>query len=247
MKGFWKLALMEALLYLREPMAWFFTLIFPILLLFLFGSIYGNRPNPFFGGRGTVDYSTPAYMAIIIGSTALMSIPIGLSTYRERGILRRFRATPIRPTAVIGAEVLVHLGMTLLGAALLVVAGRLVYGLHFGGNAVLFILALVLSTLSFFAVGFLVASLAPNARVANVIGMVLYFPNLFLSGATFPTQMFPPAVKAVGNFIPMTHIVRLLQGLWFGDPPGKHLTSLLVLGGLLVVGTVISAATFRWE
>ena len=247
MKGFWKLAGMEALLYLREPMASFFTLIFPLLLLFLFGSIYGNAPNPFFGGRGTVDFSTPAYMAIIIGSTALMSIPIGVSTYRERGILRRFRATPLEPSAVIGAEVSVHLVMTLLGAALLVSAGRLVYGLHFGGNAALFFLALVLSTLSFFAIGFLVASLAPNARVANVVGMVLYFPNLFLSGATFPTEMFPSTIKAIGKFVPMTHIVRLLQGLWFGEPLGKHLIEIVVLGGLLVVGAVVSALTFRWE
>lgn len=247
MKGFWELTLMEARLYLREPMASFFTIIFPILLLFLFGSIYGNAPNPFFGGRGTVDYSTPAYMAIIIGSTALMSIPIGISTYRERGVLRRFRATPLRPLAVIGAEISVHLVMTLLGATLLVVAARLVYGLHFLGNAVVFVPALVLGTLSFFAVGFLVASLAPNARVANVIGMILYFPNLFLSGATFPREMFPPTVKAVSDFIPMTHVVRLLQGLWFGEPLGKHLIEIVVLGGLLVVGAVVSALTFRWE
>jgi ABC-2 type transport system permease protein len=227
MKGFWKLAGMEALLYLREPIASFFTMVFPILLLFLFGSIYGNKPNPFYGGRGMVDVSTPAYMAIIIGSTALMSIPIAISTYRERGILRRFRATPLRPAAVLGAEISVHLVMTLLGAALLV--------------------ALVLSTLSFFSVGFLVARLAPNARVANLVGMVLYFPNLFLSGATFPTEMFPPTIKAIGNFVPMTHIVRLLQGLWFGDPVGRHLTEIVVLGGLLVVGAIISALTFRWE
>lgn len=247
MKGFWNLARMEALLYLREPMASFFTLIFPLLLLFLFGSIYGNAPNPFFGGRGTVDYSTPAYMAIIIGSTALMSIPIAVATYRERGILRRFRATPIRPGAVIGAEISVHLVMTLLGAGLLVVAARLVYGLRFGGNAFFEFLGLVLGTLSFFAVGFLIASLAPNARTANVVGMVLYFPNLFLSGATFPTEMFPPTVKAVGRFVPMTHVVRLLQGLWFGDPPGKHLVSIIVLGALLVIGAVVAALTFRWE
>ena len=247
MKGFWKLAGMEALLYLREPIASFFTMVFPILLLFLFGSIYGNKPNPFYGGRGMVDVSTPAYMAIIIGSTALMSIPIAISTYRERGILRRFRATPLRPAAVLGAEISVHLVMTLLGAALLVVAARLVYGLQFGGTAALVFLALVLSTLSFFSVGFLVASLAPNARVANLVGMVLYFPNLFLSGATFPTEMFPPTIKAIGNFVPMTHIVRLLQGLWFGDPVGRHLTEIVVLGGLLVVGAIISALTFRWE
>lgn len=247
MRGLWKLTRMEALLYLREPMASFFTLIFPVLLLFLFGSIYGNKPNPFFGGRGTVDISTPAYMAIIVGSTALMSIPIGISTYRERGVLRRFRATPLRPGAIITAEIIVHFAMTLLGAVLLVAAARLVYGLNFGGNAALVFLGFTLSALSFFAVGFLVASLSPNARVANIIGMVLYFPNLFLSGATFPKEMFPPAVKAVSRFIPMTHVVSLLQGLWFGEPLGKHLLAVVILGALLVAGGVVSALAFRWE
>ncbi len=247
MKGLWKLTKMEALLYLREPMATFFTLVFPLLLLFLFGSIYGNRPNSFFGGRGTVDVSTPAYMAIIIGSTALMSIPIGMSTYRERGVLRRFRATPLRPGAVLFAEITIHYVMTLFGAVLLVVAARLVYHLNFGGNVLLVLLAFTLSTLSFFAVGFLLASLAPTARVAYILGMVLYFPNLFLSGATFPKEMFPETIRSIAQFIPMTHVVALLQGLWFGEPWGQYVTATAVLGGLMVAGAVVSALTFRWE
>ncbi len=247
MRGLWKLTRMEALLYLREPMAFFFTLVFPMLLLFLFGTIYGNKPSPFFGGRGTVDVSTPAYIAIIIGSTGLMGIGIGLATYRERGILRRFRATPLRPGAVLGAEIAVHFAMTFLGAVLLVTAARLVYHMNFSGNAAVVVLAFALCTLSFFAVGFLVAGLAPNAKVAYIIGMLLYFPNLFLSGATFPKEMFPPSIRAIGKFIPMTHIVSLLQGLWIGDALGKHVMEIAVLGILLAAGTAVSVLTFRWE
>jgi ABC-2 type transport system permease protein len=247
MKGLWKLTRIETLLYLREPMATFFTLVFPLLLLFLFGSIYGNKPTPFFGGRGSVDVSTPAYMAIIIGSTALMSIPIRICGYRERGVLRRFRATPLQPGAVIFAEIAIHYVMTLLGAVLLVVAARFVYHLNFGGNAALVFLAFTLGTLSFFAGGFLLASLAPTSRVAYIVGMVLYFPNLFLSGATFPKEMFPESIRSIAQFIPMTHVVSLLQGLWFGEPWGRYLTATLVLGGLLVAGAAVSALTFRWE
>jgi ABC-2 type transport system permease protein len=246
-KGLWKLTRMEALLYIREPMASFFTLVFPILLLVLFGSIYGNKPSLFFGGRGTVDVSTPAYIGIIIGSTALMAIPIGLGTYRERGILRRLKATPLRPSGIIVAEIAVHYAMTFLGAALLIVTARLAYGLHFAGNPFILFLAFSLSALSFFAVGFLVASLAPTARVAYVIGMLFYFPNIFLSGATLPKEMFPPTIRAVARFVPMTHIVSLLQGLWFGDPWGKHIVEVAVLGGLLAAGAFVSALTFRWE
>ncbi len=247
MRGLGKLIRIEALLYLREPIAAFFTLVFPILLLVLFGSIYGNKPNPFFGGRGTVDASTPAYIALIIGSTALMAIPIGLGTYRERGILRRLKATPLRPGGIIAAEIAVHYAMTLLGTVLLIATAVLAYGMRFGGDVLSVFLAFSLSVLSFFAVGFLVASLAPTARVAYVIGMLLYFPNIFLSGAALPKEMFPPAIRTISKFIPMTHIVSLLQGLWIGEPWGRHLVEVAVLGGLLAAGTLVSAAAFRWE
>jgi ABC-2 type transport system permease protein len=247
MKGFWKLAWVEIKIYLRQPEATFFTLAFPILLLLLFGSIYGNKPNPFFDGRGMVDVSTPAYLAMIIGSTGLLSIAISVSSYREKGVLRRYRATPLRPATVLASEVVVHFLMTLLGGALLIVAARLVYGLRFTGRAGEVFLGFTLSCLSFFALGFLLASVARTARVAYILGMVLYFPNLFLSGATIPKQIFPQALRTASKFIPLTHVVNLMQGLWIGDPLGKHLLEIAVLAGLLVLGVAVSAKAFRWE
>jgi len=247
MKGFWKLAWVEIKIYLRQPEATFFTLAFPILLLLLFGSIYGNKPTPFFNGRGMVDVSTPAYLAMIIGSTGLLSIAISVSSYREKGVLRRFRATPLKPAAVLSSEVVVHFLMTLLGGALLIVTALLVYGLRFDGRAGEVFLGFTLSCLSFFALGFLLASVARTARVAYILGMVLYFPNLFLSGATIPKQTFPKALQAASEFVPLTHVVNLMQGLWIGDPLGKHVLEIAVLAGLLVLGVAVSAWAFRWE
>ncbi len=247
MRGFFKLLGVEIKIYLRQPEAFFFTLVFPLLLLFLFGSIYGNKPNPFFGGRGTVDFSTPAYIAMIICSTGLLSTAIAVSSYREKGILRRYRATPLRPGLIIASQIVLHLIMTALGAGLLIVAARLAYGLKFTGRAGEFAAAFILCSLSFFAAGFLVAGLARTARAAYIIGMVLYFPNLFLSGATFPKEMFPAAVKSAARFIPLTHVVNLLQGLWFGQPWSRFVTETVFLVALLVVGAAVSAKTFRWE
>jgi ABC-2 type transport system permease protein len=247
MRGFWKLAWVEIKIYLRQPQAAFFTVFFPLILLFIFGIIYGNNPNPFFGGRGSVDVSTPAYLAMIIGSTGLLSIAIAVSSYREKGVLRRYRATPLRPAAVLAAEVAVHYLMTLLGGVLLIVAARLLYGLRFEGHAGEVFFGFTLSCMSFFSVGFLLASVARTARTAYVLGMVLYFPNLFLSGATIPKETFPKALRAASRFIPLTHVVNLLQGLWFGNSLGKHLPEIAVLIGLLVIGAAVSAMTFRWE
>ncbi len=247
MRSLWKLTLVEAKLYLREPIAAFFTLVFPLMMLFLFGSIYGNEPTDFYDGRGSVDVSVPAYMAMIIGTVGLLSITITTATYRETGVLRRYQATPLRPAVVLTAQVVVNFMMTLLGALLLVVAAKAVYDLRFEGNVLSVLVAFTLSALSFFAVGFLLAGLAPTARVANIVGMVLFYPNLFLSGAAMPKEMFPDSVLLVSRMMPLTYVVDLLQGLWFGAAWSKQLTAVGVLVGMAIVGTILSARTFRWE
>jgi ABC-2 type transport system permease protein len=147
----------------------------------------------------------------------------------------------------LASQVIVHFLMTLIGGTLLIIAARLVYGLHFAGRPLDVLLGFTLSSLSFFAVGFLLASVARTARTAYILGMVLYFPNLFLSGATIPKQTFPQALRAASKFIPLSHVVDLLQGLWIGDPLGMHLLEIGVLAGLLVLGVAVSAKAFRWE
>jgi ABC-2 type transport system permease protein len=120
MRRMWKLFVMQFKLYLREPVAFFFTLAYPTMLLLLFGFIYGNQPDIEFWGRefGTVDASVPAYAGIIIGTVALMGIPIDTATSRETGILRRYRATPLHPAVYLIASVAVYLAIALLGMAI---------------------------------------------------------------------------------------------------------------------------------
>jgi ABC-2 type transport system permease protein len=247
MRGLGKLTLTEAKLFLREPFAAFFTLAFPLMMLFIFGAIYGNEPTPFFGGRGSVDVSVPRYMAMIIASVGLLSIAIAMSVYRERGILRRYRATPLRPQTILAATVVVNFGMTLAGAILLIVAARVFFGLHFDGNVPAVLAGFVLSSLSFFAAGFVIASVAPTARVAQVVGMVVFYPMLFLSGAGLPREMFPETLRKASDFLPLTHVVTLLEGLWFGEAWSDHLIETIVLAGLLIVGVVVTSLAFRWE
>jgi ABC-2 type transport system permease protein len=251
MRGLGKMALVEFKLFLREPEAFFFTLIFPMIMLFVFGSIFGNELTDvsifLYGDRGTVDASVPAYMGLVIAVTGLMSIPYYVATYREKGILRRLRTTPVRPYTILTAWMIVYFAITLVGALLLVIAGKVVYNLHFEGNALYVFLAFFLSAFSFFALGFLIASLAPTGRSAYITGMVFFFPMIFFSGTTFPWKILPPGVKAVGHVLPLTHVVRLLQGLWFAEPWSKHLLELVVLVGMLVVGVSVSAKVFRWE
>jgi ABC-2 type transport system permease protein len=247
MKSLLKMTWMEAKLFLREPIGAFFTLIFPLMMLFLFGSMYGNKPVPQFGGRGTIDISVPAYTAMIIATTGLMGLTITMAAYRENGVLRRLWTTPVSPLVVLTAQVIVLFSMTALGMLLLIIAGKLVYGLHFEGNALSVLAGFTLSSLSFFALGFVLAGLMPTARTAQVVGMVLLYPMLFLSGAGYPRELLPETIKKISTFLPLTYVVNLLRGLWIGDAWGGHILDVAVLAGILILGTVISAFTFRWE
>src|SRR4030066_1480863 len=107
MKSLFKMTWMETKLFLREPVGAFITLVFPLMMLFLFGSMYGNTPTPMFGGRGTVDISVPSYTAMIIATSGLMSITITMAAYRENGVLRRLRTTPLSPLTILFAQVIV--------------------------------------------------------------------------------------------------------------------------------------------
>lgn len=224
-----------------------FTLALPLMILILLGSIFGNQPSPLYGGYGSVDVSVPAYAAMIIAISAFISLPITLANYRERGILRRFRATPVSPAAVLGAQLVMQFLMTLLGMALLIVAGKLVYGLRFEGNALSVLAAFSLSCLSFFAFGMILAGLIPSVRLASIVGNVLLQPMIYLSGATIPLEVMSPRMREFIRFIPLTHVVTLLRGLWVGDVWSEHQTELIVLSAILVVCSIVAVKVFRWE
>jgi ABC-2 type transport system permease protein len=247
MRGFTHLTAAALKLYLREPIAAFFTMAFPALLLILFGSIFGNEPTPMFGGRGTIDVSMPNYTGLILGTVALMNIPITTAGYRELGILRRLRATPMRPLTYIAADVSTNLLMTLLGMVLLLAMGWALYRVRFEGQLISYLAAVVLGCLAMFSFGYLIASLAPGARMGQVVGMVIFYPMLFLSGAGMPIELLPDSMRRISDFLPLTYVVNLLRGMWFGDAWSSHGKDVAVLLAMVVVIGGLAVRAFRWE
>jgi ABC-2 type transport system permease protein len=248
MKSLLKMTWMEAKLFLREPVGAFFTLVFPLIMLFIFGSIYSNVPaGPGSGGPQAIDSLVPAFTAMVIGITGLMAITVTMATYRENGILRRLRTTPVSPLVVMAAQVAVVFTMTALGVLLLVTAAQLVYHVRFEGNAFSMLGGFVLGSLSFFGIGFILAGMLPTARTAQVVAMVLVYPMLIFSGAAWPRELMPATVQKISAFMPLTYVVNLLRGLWAGQGWGDHLLDVGVLIGMLMVGIIVSAKTFRWE
>jgi ABC-2 type transport system permease protein len=165
--------------------------------------------------------------------------------YREQGILRRFRAAPLRPAAIIGAQVIIYFVVTVLGVALLVAAAYFFYDAHLPEAPLEVFAAFCLSLASFLAIGFVLASITPTARTTQIVAMAIFYPMLFLGGAGVPRQVMPETIRAISEFLPLTHVNILISDLWFGD--GWNLVSVAVLSAMLVIGIVVSSRAFRWE
>ena len=194
---------------------------------------------------GYIDMMVPALAGLIIATVAFMTIPVATASDREQKLLRRYQVTPMRPIVYFTADVSVYFGVALVGAALLIVVAKLVFGLRFGGDWVAVLAGFTLSLLAFISLGYIIASLASTSRVAQVVGMVLFFPMMFLSGTVIPLMAMPLNVQEIANWLPLTHVVYLLQDIWLED--AWNSLSGLILLGVLAVGTAVSTATFRWE
>ena len=245
MHSYLKLSKIQLKLFMREPVALFFTLAFPLLLLILFGEMFGNEPQASWGGFGYIDTEVPALVGLTIATIALMSIPIATATAREQKILRRYKATPLPPFQYFAAEVSANILIAFVGLGLLVLFGHLLYNLRVEGNLFYILLIFLLSALAFVAIGYIIASLAPTSRIAQVVGQVIFFPMMFLSGAAFPIASMPEGLQTISNFMPMTHMVKLLQETWMGSD--LTMLSVAILIAMAVIGSVISVRIFRWE
>lgn len=245
MKALLKLTKMELKLQFREPIALFFTLVFPVILMILFGSIFGNEAEALLGGYGQVDLSVPGYIGMIIGTIGMLNIPVSLANYRDQGILRRLRATPLQSGSVLWAQVITQVVMAAAGIALLYIVGVSFYDLRIPTGIGNIIPAILLSAFSFFSVGFMLAGVMPTARSAQAVGMAILYPMLFLSGAAMPRYIMPEVVQKISLALPLTQVVILIEDLWLKS--SLNMISLFVVLGMLVVGLIISRFTFRWE
>jgi ABC-2 type transport system permease protein len=241
-----QMALFEGRRMLRSFPAVFFALAFPVMLLLLFGGIYGNEPRAFFDGRGTIDVSVPAYACLVIAVTGVMSFPLGLAEYRERRILKRLRATPVSPARMLAAQMSVNVALTAAGLALLIVVGAVVFGLQRAAHPALAVAAVALAVLAIYGLGLLLAAVASSERAALLYANLLYFPMIFLSGATIPVETFPAALQDAALLLPLTHAVTVVKAAWLAGEsfPAASVVYLLLCAALTVA---IAVRTFRWE
>lgn len=237
----------EFKMFRRNFITTFFLLLFPTMMLLIFGSIYGNEPNEIYGGFGSVDMFVPAYSGIVIAVTGLMNIPLTISEYREKNIFKRYRATPAKPSYVIFSQLIINALMTILGMCIVIIVAKAVYDIQISENLAQCALIFVLSMLSIFSIGFFIGGIAPNMKASTSIAYLVFFPMLFLSGATIPFEILPSSIQKIAKFLPLTHTVALMKSVWNGGQLQDHLGSILVLLVFAAIFTILTRLSFKWE
>jgi ABC-2 type transport system permease protein len=248
MRGLWKLSWIEIKIFLREPMGAFGTIVFPVLIFLVVGRVVGRRMAPSaLATSGFVNVGLPVIVSLLIVVSAVLSLVTVISIYREGGILKRLRATPLRPQTILTAHVIVKLLLTAATLGLMVLSGKRYYpaGLHVPLFS--FTIALLIGTLSILSIGFLIASIVPTARFAQPIGAAILYPMLSISGLFFPVAALPPVLRVVTRVLPTTYAVSLLEGMWKGDAWSAHVGDVAALAVVFLICTALSAKVFRWE
>jgi len=248
MRGLLALTWLEIKIFVREPLGVIGTVGVPVLIFVVLGRLLGTRLSTA-SARGAefVTAGLPVFVSILIALSAVLSLVTIISIYREGGILKRLRATPLRPVTILTAHVIVKLLLTAVTLALMILAGRRYYPVDVQVPVVGFTIALLFSTWSILSIGFLIASLVPTARFAQPIGGVILYPMIALSGLFVPIASLPPALRAVARVLPLTYATSLLEGIWKGEPWSAHLGDVTALIVVFAVCTAVSAKVFRWE
>ncbi len=248
MKGLLKLTWLELKIFAREPMGFAGSIIIPVATFIVLGRTMSARVSPASPETGDfIRVGLPVLASLLISVSAVLSLVTIVSIYREGGILKRLRATPLRPHTILTAHVLVKLLLTAVTLGLLILAGRRYYPATLDVPFVSFCAALLFTTLSILSIGFLIASVVPTARFAQPIGGLILYPMIGISGLFVPVEMLPPTLQPLARLLPFTYAVSLLKGILLGDAWSVHTTDLVALTLTFVICTALSSQLFRWE
>jgi ABC-2 type transport system permease protein len=233
MRTLLKMTWVELKLFIREPLTVVFTFAIPLVLLYVLGGVFGNQPNPHvYRGVGAMNYYVPAYIALVVAAIGLIVLPVHLAAYRERGVLRRFRASSISAWSVFGAQITVTFIIGVVGSLLLALVGTVTYQTNRPHSLVGVIVAFIFGALTFAVLGLFLGLALPTARAAQGAGVMLWFTLLMISGTGPPLEVLPNSLRTVGDLTPLKHVVILVQDPWLGF--GWNGAQTLVVGGFLV-------------
>lgn len=245
MKRFLKLYLIEQKMALRSGDILLFGIAMPVGIMILITMIAGSKMAG--DGYTYMESSFASLVAVGICAAAFMGIPLTITDYRDKKILKHFFATPCSPMWILGSDVLCGAGTAVLSSISVSLVSVIFLGYEMRGNLPAFIGAWLLTMISMFSIGLLMASLCRTVKAVNAVTTLVYFPMLFLSGATIPFELFPEGLQKVASVLPLTQGIKLMKAVSMGIHLDSVWKIVVLLVGITIVCVTVSVKTFRWE
>lgn len=246
MKRFWTLFKNEQKLGLRCPDMLIFGVAMPVGVLLLIAVIAGDK----MAGQSSYTFLQSAFASLIavgICASAFMGIPLTIADYRDKKILKHFFVTPCSPMLILGVIVACGVVSALLSGIAVSIVSVFVFGYRMKGNLLMFIGAYLLVMAAMYSIGMVIAGLCRTVKMTNVVTSVVYFPMLFLSGATIPFELFPKGLQNVASVMPLTQGIKLMKQISMGSPVENVSGIIILLLVITVVCVILSKVMFRWE
>lgn len=247
MKTFKTMLKTELKLSLRGMDMFIFAICMPVIVIILLGIIYGDKPAFADAEYTFLQQSFGAVSTIAICAGGLMGLPLVVSDYRNRKILKRLKVTPVKPITILLVEIAIYCIYSLVSLALIYLVAFLFFDFRIMGNFLYFFLSFVLVMLSMFSIGMMVGGIVPNMKIASTVASILYFPMLIFSGATLPYEIMPNALQNFANILPLTQGIKLLKGTALGLPIDNILFPIGLMVAIIVICTTVSLKCFKWE
>lgn len=224
-----------------------FAVIMPLVVLVILGLVFGQKPAFEGAEYSFLDQSFGALCSISICAGGVMGLPLVISDYRSKRILKRYRVTPIKPSLVLLAEVAMYTVYAVVSLVSLFIAAALFFGFKMRGSLGVFLLGYLLVLVSMFSIGMMVGGIAKNSRIAGIIASALYFPMLVFSGATLPYEVMPAAMQRIVDIMPLTQGIKILKNAALGLPIGSVTGAVIIMAAIAVICSIISVRFFKWE
>ena len=244
MKRFWRMYGVEQRIFLRSPDVLLFCLAMPLVVFIVITMITGCK-NAADSGLTYLQSSYVSLSTVGICCSAFMSIPITVVELRSQGILRRMYCSPCSPARLLACDTICS-GVTAALSCLILTVAALIAGYRMEGSVPAYIAVWLLTMISMFSIGLMVASLCRSTKSMNVATSLLYFPMLLFSGATIPAEVFPAPMRAAAGWMPLGVGIRLLKSVSVGCYDNMA-APLITLAVITAVCGAVAVKAFRWE
>jgi len=237
----------QSKVFLREPLAAFFGLVLPALVLVVIGTVFpgATESNAELGGRSLVEIYAPVSIVLGLATVALSLLPATIGGDREKGILRRLSTTPAHPRTLVAAHLVVQLVVVTVASVAAILIGILFFGIPFPESPGWFLVSYALGAICLLGIGLLIGAVVPTAASGQAIGMLLYFPLLFFAGVYIPLEVMPEGVRTMSSYTPSGAAVQALSASWAGEVP--QMSSLVAMAAFVVVVGSLTIWLFRWD